>query len=172
MAKCGCAGSTCACKVAGSGGISVTGTGTAQDPYVIGLGEIDIDGFVEVDDTPTVALTLVGDGTSSDPLVLTANVTPGATVFTTPTTSGTTVIDAGTRTHVLDHGATIASHTLTLPSSSTALEREVKILNLSPVTALTVNGASGVTVAGAPSALSAGQFFRMQLIGTVWRRVG
>lgn len=171
MARC-CSGSSCGCRVTGTGGVSVTGTGTKTDPYVVGLGALSVGGLLVVDDTTSVDLTLGGSGTALNPYVLSAAVKVGATVASDPTNGGSTAIDALTRTQVLSHAAPIASHTITLPATSSALEREIKVVSLEGITALTVNGAVGVTVAGAPTALTAGQYFRMQLIGTVWRRVG
>ncbi len=172
MARCGCAGTTCGCKVNAGSGIEVTGTGTAQDPYIISIDGLSIADTLEVDDTASINLTLNGAGTALDPYILSAVVSPGATVISTPTNGGTTAIDAGTRTQLLDHVATIAGHTITLPLTTTALEGEIKIIAVSAITALTVGGAVGTTVAGMPTTLAAGGYFRAQRIGTVWRRVG
>lgn len=172
MARCGCAGTTCACKIEGADGIEVTGTGTVQDPYVVTLGDLNITGLFTIESTDNIELTLNGDGTTEDPLVLTAAVAPGATVIATPVNGGTTAIDAGTRVQLLDHVATIAGHTITLPAASQALEKEIKIVAFNAITALTVSGAVGVTVAGMPTTLPANGYFRVQLFGTVWRRVG
>lgn len=171
-AGCNCPGATCGCKVTGTSSVGVTGTGTAQDPYVISLGTLNIGSNFVVDDTPTVDLTLAGTGTALDPLVLSAAVKVGATVTSTPTTGGTTAIDSATRTQVLNHVATIATQTITLPATSSVLESEIKIIAASAITALTVSATAGTTLgAGFPTALTAGQAFRAQLIGTVWRRV-
>jgi urease alpha subunit len=172
MAKCGCSGSTCGCKIQGSGGVTVTGIGTATDPYVLTLGAVDIGAMLVVNDSTSIDFTMTGDGTALDPLVLTGVVNPGATATATPTNASNTAIASTTRLQVLDHVATIASGTVTLPASSTALEKEVKIIALSEITALTVAGAVGTTVAGMPTTLAANAYFRAQLIGTVWRRIG
>lgn len=172
IAKCGCAGTTCACRITGSGSVLITGTGTAQDPYVASLGSLTIATLLTISDSTSINLTLLGSGTALDPYVLSGVVTPGATVTVTPVTGGTTTIDSGTRTEVLSPAGTIATHTLTLPLTSNALEQEIKILATATITALTVNGAVGTTVAGAPTTLAANAYFRMQLIGTVWRRIG
>ena len=136
------------------------------------MGALSIGDLVEGDDTTSVSVTVVGDGEEGDPLVITASVTPGATVITTPSNGGSTSIDSGTRAQLLNHGSTIASHTLTLPSDSTALEKEIKIVAASTITALTVSPGAGTTVAGMPTTIAANGYFRVQLIGTVWRRVG
>lgn len=70
--KCGCAGTTCSCKITGAGGISVTGAGTASNPYVISGG-----GGFTTQDTATVDLTLLGSGSTTDPFILSANVSLG-----------------------------------------------------------------------------------------------
>lgn len=171
-AGCNCPGATCGCLVQGTSSVGVTGTGTVQDPYVISLGTLNIGNNFVVDDTTTVDLTLSGSGTALDPLVLSAAVKVGATVTVTPTTGGTTTIDSGTRTEVLNHGSTISTQTITLPATTSAFESEIKITSASAVTTLTVNAAAGPTVAaGFPTTLTAGQSFRAQLIGGVWRRV-
>lgn len=67
MARCGCAGGTCSCVVTGSGQISVTGTGTTSNPFVISGG-----GVLQVTDTSTVDLTLSGAGSGANPYSLSA----------------------------------------------------------------------------------------------------
>lgn len=172
MAKCGCAGSTCGCKIAGSGGVEVTGTGTAQDPYVLTLGDITIDTLLTVDDTTSVNLTLLGSGETGDPYVLSAAVTPGVDVTSIPTTGGTTNIDDNESLHLFNHPSTIATHTISLSNSPSSLLKEVTIIATSIITTLTVAGEVGTTVAGAPTTLAANGYFKMRLVGTVWRRVG
>jgi hypothetical protein len=172
MAKCGCAGGQCGCLVQGVGSISITGTGTQQDPYVVSLDGLDISDTVAVDDGTNIALTLGGSGTALDPYVISASLSVGATVTVTPTTGGTTTIDSGTRLEYMDHGSTIATQTIVLPTTSTAMEKEIKILAASEITTLTVSGDVGVTVVGMPTTLAANGYFRVQLIGTVWHRIG
>lgn len=63
MARCGCSGfDGCACVVQASGSVSVTGTGTSGDPYVV-QGPV-------FDDTSNESyeVTVVGDGTPASPL--------------------------------------------------------------------------------------------------------
>lgn len=54
--------------VQGSGGITVTGSGTTASPYVVSGG-----GVVNVADTPTVDMNRTGSGSPGDPYVLSAN---------------------------------------------------------------------------------------------------
>jgi hypothetical protein len=157
--------------VQGDGGVSVTGTGTSQDPYIIGISDLDISALLTVDSTSSVALTLLGSGTALDPFVLSADVNEGSTVVSTPSNGGTTEIDSGESVHVFEHPGTIAAHTIELPDSCTALRAEVSFFADSEITALTVSG-DGTTVVGAPSTLGAGNSFTMRLIGTTWRCVG
>lgn len=67
MARCGCSGGTCSCVVTGSGGITVTGSGTPSNPFVVSGG-----GVLTVADTSTVDLTLSGAGSPGSPYLLTA----------------------------------------------------------------------------------------------------
>lgn len=67
MARCGCSGNTCSCVVTGSGGISVTGTGTTSNPFIVSGG-----GVLQVSDTATVDLTLSGSGSGASPYQLSA----------------------------------------------------------------------------------------------------
>lgn len=172
MPKCGCAGSTCACKVEGTSPITVTGTGTTQDPYLVGIGDISVADTITVDDGTSITMSLLGSGTLADPYVISASLDPGATDVSTPTTGGTTTIDSTTLNHVLDFSTTIATHTITLPASSTALAHTVTIFSDGTITALTVNGAGSTTVVGAPTTLDTGCSFTMRLVGTTWRSVG
>lgn len=99
----------------------------------------------------------------------------GLTVTSVPLTGSTLAIGANESLHYLDHPATIAALTITLPNYPTMLADEVTIISRSIVTALTVSDEAGgpvLTVSGAPTALTAGQYFRMRLVDSVWRRVG
>lgn len=172
MAKCGCAGTTCACKVTGSGGISVDGTGTTQDPYVVTLDDVAITGLLLADDTATINHTLTGSGTDLNPYVLSSVVVTGADVTSVPTTGGSTSIDAGTNLQYFDHAATIASHTINLPDSTTSFLKEVTLVFRSIVTALTIAAPGTADVAGMPTTVAANGYIKVRLIGTTWRRVG
>lgn len=77
MAKnCGCAGSTCGCKVVGGPGIQVTGIGTELKPYVVerNTGTESISSQIVFSNSTTVELSRLGSGTGSDPIVLKAQV--------------------------------------------------------------------------------------------------
>jgi hypothetical protein len=84
--KCGCAGTTCSCKIQGGGGISVTGAGTAGNPYVISGG-----GYFNVQDTASLHLVLLGDGSSSSPFTLSGEVVAALDDLSDVDTSDTTV---------------------------------------------------------------------------------
>lgn len=88
MARCGCTGTTCSCKIIGEGGINVRGAGTVTNPYVISGGTALI-----VNDTASVNLTLLGSGSSTDPYLLTADVELALGALTDVDTSGGTVGD-------------------------------------------------------------------------------
>jgi hypothetical protein len=68
MARCGCTGTTCSCKLVGKGAVVVTGAGTLTNPY-----EISVSPAMAVQDSGTVDLTLYGSGTSTDPYILSAD---------------------------------------------------------------------------------------------------
>jgi hypothetical protein len=88
MARCGCAGTTCSCKIIGEGGIVVTGAGTITNPYRV-TGGVEM----SVQDTGTIDLTLLGDGSTTNPYVLTANLTAGLDDLLDVETSGGTAGD-------------------------------------------------------------------------------
>lgn len=68
MARCGCAGSVCACSITVEGLGEISGVGSEGNPYIIEIGG----SFIEVDDTASVDLSIAGDGTEADPYVITA----------------------------------------------------------------------------------------------------
>jgi hypothetical protein len=86
--NCNCSGSTCGCSVIAGAGIQVDGIGTAASPFVIKNLSALLSSQFGVDDTVTVTMILLGEGTVSDPYVLSAvaNVEVGEL---------TDVIDAG-----------------------------------------------------------------------------
>jgi hypothetical protein len=67
----GCGDQGCNCAVIGGAGITVTGSGTARDPYEIEL-ETSLEGTFVVEDTNTVNLSLVGQGIPGEPYRLSA----------------------------------------------------------------------------------------------------
>lgn len=68
MGKCGCAGTTCGCKIVGDGGIIVTGAGTATNPY-----RVSGSGGLSAVDTPSINMTILGSGSQSDPWLISAD---------------------------------------------------------------------------------------------------
>jgi hypothetical protein len=71
MAKC-CGNDSEAVPIQSGTGISVTGSGTPADPYVIAAASSDIGAFLRVRDTTSVDLTLLGSGNAQDPFELRA----------------------------------------------------------------------------------------------------
>lgn len=67
MARCGCQGASCSCVVTGSGGVTVTGSGSAANPYVV-----TSDLNVAVNDSSTVDMVLTGDGSDANPYQITS----------------------------------------------------------------------------------------------------
>lgn len=73
--NCNCAGSTCGCKVIAGTGVTVSGTGTAADPYVITNSASNLADALQVTDSVTVDMVKTGSGTNLDPTIISANVT-------------------------------------------------------------------------------------------------
>lgn len=71
MAKCGCQSTQCNCVIQAGPGATVTGSGSAGNPYVIGAADA---GNFQVNDSTTVDHTLTGDGSSGTPYELTSAV--------------------------------------------------------------------------------------------------
>jgi hypothetical protein len=68
MSCCG-GGAVCSCRVVQGPGITVTGSGTASDPFVVsGAGAAPT--VITVTDTPSVDMTITGTGTPGDPYVI------------------------------------------------------------------------------------------------------
>lgn len=67
-----CGHSGCACIVNGGDGITVTGSGSPSDPYVVTSNITELTGLIGVQDSTSVNLTLTGSGTIADPLQLRA----------------------------------------------------------------------------------------------------
>lgn len=72
MASCGDQG--CNCLVTGGEGVSVSGAGTARSPYVVELSG-NLSNTFTVQDTETVNLSLLGQGTQTSPYSLSATAT-------------------------------------------------------------------------------------------------
>lgn len=74
MACKGCGSSSiCACSIVAGQGITIEGTGTPTNPYIVTASILDLTGVLRVRDTETVDLTLIGSGTTSDPFEIRAN---------------------------------------------------------------------------------------------------
>ncbi|MFJ1607054.1 hypothetical protein ACIOHS_27330 [Streptomyces sp. NPDC088253] len=89
MAKC-CGVSPCNCRVTAGPGVTVTGNGSAANPYTISS-EAAEPTTLAVTDSTTVDLGLSGTGTSGDPYTVTADVILDAT----PPQGGTNLIGEG-----------------------------------------------------------------------------
>jgi hypothetical protein len=84
MAKCGCAGGACSCSITPGANVRIKGNGSAATPYVIEATLLNL----VVDDTATINLTLVGDGTPTNPLSLSADYI-GSTDLSMPSSTAT-----------------------------------------------------------------------------------
>jgi len=76
MARCRCQSELCVCAVSAGAGISISGSGSPNDPWVISS-VASVRGLINVKDTPTLDLTLTGQGTASSPFLLSGNVIAG-----------------------------------------------------------------------------------------------
>jgi hypothetical protein len=166
--RCGCAGGGGGVLIVNGDLTEVEGTGSAQDPYAINV-VLSIAGRLADGSNTTVS----GEGTSVDPYRV--DVDPGTDYTVAPASGETVVIPATAAFVYLDHAATIAALTLEFPNTPTALFKEIVVRSRSIVTALTLSDQAGVpanTFDGGPTTLAATSYFRMRLVGTVWRRVG
>jgi|SRR6478735_7338597 len=68
MATCG--EGTCSCLVRGGAGILVSGGGTQQNPYIIAMDNPGLSDSLQINDTDSINLTLLGAGTPLDPFIL------------------------------------------------------------------------------------------------------
>lgn len=68
-----CNDDQCACVVTGGEGATVTGSGSPGNPYVVSADFPGLAQSFQVNDTPTVNLTLRGQGVPSDPFILQAD---------------------------------------------------------------------------------------------------
>lgn len=76
MSSCStCGGSGCSCLIQAGTGITVEGSGTPTNPYVITSQTPELADTFRVRDTPTVNMTITGSGTTGDPYELRAEST-------------------------------------------------------------------------------------------------
>lgn len=106
MARCGCASGSCSCLVTGAGGITVTGAGSQDNPFVVN-GPV-----ITVGNSPTADLVLTGTGTTSDPYRIVCNVHLALDALTDVT------VPAPTAGHVLTY-VTGTGWTNAIPQSGT-----------------------------------------------------
>lgn len=71
MARCGCSGSTCGCKVVAGHGVVIRGSGSTISPYVVDAYPLSL----EVQDSTSIDLHKTGSGTPGDPYILSADIT-------------------------------------------------------------------------------------------------
>lgn len=64
----------CSCNIQAGPGVTVTGSGTASNPYVVSSA-LDLSQSLRVNDTTTINLTLTGSGTVEDPFTLRGDAT-------------------------------------------------------------------------------------------------
>lgn len=94
-----------------------------------------------------------------------------------PSASGfsVSITDGDDNIHlILTPIAAYAAGTIVLPSSTNVIDKQEVLVNCTQaVTTLTING-NGSTVTGAPTSLSANDFFRLKydVLNTTWYRVG
>lgn len=72
MAKGCCSGDTCSCLIRSGNGITVSGSGSAIDPYIVTADLPDFSRSLTVRDTESVNMTILGSGVPSDPFILQA----------------------------------------------------------------------------------------------------
>lgn len=74
MARCNCSGSSCGCLIVAGDGATVTGTGTANDPFVVtaDLAQVPVGSAIAVSNSTTIEFGKKGTGTTGDPVVITA----------------------------------------------------------------------------------------------------
>lgn len=71
MPRCNCEGGKCSCLVLPGVGVTIEGSGSATNPYIVSADPM-LGARLRVADTATVDLSAVGNGTDDDPLVLSA----------------------------------------------------------------------------------------------------
>lgn len=69
MGRCGCSGDSCACSLVAGQRVTITGTGSAQNPLRISADPVRI----ITSDTDTIAFTTTGEGTIESPYSISAD---------------------------------------------------------------------------------------------------
>lgn len=113
--------------------------------------------------------TFMQDGVTAADDKITQYAAPSATGFSVQITDGNDSVWL-----VLTPVAGYAAGTLVLPAVANAVHKQEILVNCTQaVTTLTING-NGATVTGAPSTLSANDFFRLRFesVTDTWYRVG
>lgn len=72
MARCSCGNATCSCVITAGDGVTVIGNGSPTRPYEIAIDSANqnIKDVLQVTDTPTLDLVMVGSGTTSDKVTI------------------------------------------------------------------------------------------------------
>lgn len=82
--NCGCGGASCGCNIVNGNGITVSGIGTATDPFFISANLGELAEALSFTDSASINFTVVGTGSPSDPMAVTAVIIPQPfTVYTT-----------------------------------------------------------------------------------------
>jgi len=66
--SCNCAGGACGCTITVGDGLTISGIGTAQSPFLIEVGDIAINQKIDFNDSENVFWTVSGGGETADPL--------------------------------------------------------------------------------------------------------
>lgn len=149
MAKCGCGGSGCDCKIVGGGGVTVTGAGTPTNPYIITSGSSTF----QIIDTATLNLTLLGSGTTGDPYTLSGDMAPismaslSNVAVTAPTNGQVLIWNSTTQKWTPGPAATATPGLITVGSGLSGDGSSGNALNFKPLAGgRLVNTASGADV--------------------------
>jgi hypothetical protein len=141
MAKC-CDISPCNCRVVAGTRTTVTGNGSAANPYTISADAGTT--ALAVQDTPTVDLTLTGTGTAGDPYDVSATVR----LAPTPPDGGTNLLEAGPDGLFVE-----CADVRTCLSAGTGIDYDAATGTISaePAAPTVVQAGTGVTVTGTGS---------------------